>query len=95
MKLFKNYKKLYEIEKNNNKILTERNLELHKSYVAYQKEMKKYELKQEETIARLKIELEDTKGYLAQEKQAKEELLRQRNKANARKRVAKKKEESK
>lgn len=91
MKLFKNYRKLYEIERNNNKVLVERNNDLHKRYVACKKEMLEFE----EEIARLKIELEDTKGYLAQEKQAKEELLRQRNKANARKRVAKKKEESK
>lgn len=87
MKLFKNYRKLYEIEKNNNKVLVERDNDLCKRYIACIKETLEFE----ETIARLKIELEDTKGYLAQEKQAKEELLRQRNKANARKRVAKKK----
>lgn len=75
MELFKNYKKLYNEAKSNNKIYVERNCDLYKRDLIRQEEA----MKLREEIARLKIELEDTKGFLMQEKRAKEELLIQRN----------------
>lgn len=74
MKLFKNYKKLYEQELLNRKLLIEQNSKLSKENVNWQKELKVYK----EKCARLTIDLEDCDGLLQQETEAKEELLKQR-----------------
>lgn len=76
MKIFKNYKKLYSIEKENTKKLINQCSKLGTENVNYQKKIKKLT----EECAKLTIELEDTKGFLAQETEAKEELKKQRTK---------------
>ena len=76
MKLFKNYKKLYENELENRKMLINQVSKLGAENVDYQKEIQKYK----EKCGKLTIELEDIKGFLTQEKEAKEELLKQRKK---------------
>lgn len=69
MKLFKNYKKLYEAELLNRGLLIDQNSKLSKERIEMEKRLKK-------TI----IDLEDTEGFLAQEKEAKEALLKERTK---------------
>lgn len=71
---FKNYKKLYKIEKDNEKIILERKEELSKENIKLQKEL----LKTREEMARLKLALEDSNGFLEQEKQCSEELRKER-----------------
>ena len=88
MNLFKNYKKLYENEKNNNKILNEINSDLRKRSAEYQEEKNKLlaenvSLKQEirclkEKYAKVRIDLEDTKDFLVQEKQVSTALRKER-----------------
>ena len=87
MGIFKNYKRLYEIEKENNKLLMIRKRELYNENIKLQKELKK----EKENNTKLIFELEDVKGFLEQEKQAKEELLRQKK---VEKKVVKKVEKS-
>lgn len=70
----KNYKKLYENELANRKLLIEQNSRLSKQRIDSDIENKKLR----EDIAKLKIELEDLGGFYIQEKEAKEELLKQR-----------------
>lgn len=74
MGIFKRYKKLYETEKENNKLLMIRKRELYNENIKLQKELKK----EKENNTKLIFELEDVKAFLEQEKQAKEELLRQK-----------------
>ena len=74
MKLFKNYKKLYEQELNNRKLLMEQNSRLSKERVDSDTENQKLR----EENAKMKIELEDLGQFYIQEKEAKEELLKQR-----------------
>lgn len=74
MKLIKSYRKMYEMELNNRKLLTEQNSKISAENVAYQKEIKMLK----EKCARLTIDLEDVDGLLEQETKAKEELLKQR-----------------
>ena len=76
MKLFKNYKKLYESELNNRKLYEEQYKKIYEENIDYQKEIKCYK----ETCGRLTIDLEDVDGLLKQETEAKEELLKQRKK---------------
>ena len=88
MKLFKNYKKLYEIEVNNRKVLEEAKRILGKDCKEYQ--IKNQELTAEnasltqelqclkEEYARVRLELEDTKAYLEQEKQVSTALRKER-----------------
>ena len=69
MKLFKNYKRLYEIEVHNRKMLEDRKKELSKENVDYQIKIQDQSneirtLKEE--VAKLKIELEDLKGFKKQ-----------------------------
>lgn len=74
MKLFKNYKKLYQNELANRKLLIEQNSKLSKQRIDSDIENKKLR----EEIAQLKIANEDLNGFYFQEKEAKEELLKQR-----------------
>lgn len=74
MKLFKNYKKLYNNELENRKLLIKQNSELSKRRIDSDIENKK--LREENT--QLKIVNEDLNGFYFQEKEAKEELLKQR-----------------
>ncbi|MBR5303468.1 MAG: hypothetical protein IKU37_01410 [Candidatus Gastranaerophilales bacterium] len=76
MKLFKNYKKLYESELNNRKLYEEQYKKIYEENIDYQKEIKCYK----EKCGRLTIDLEDVDGLLKQETEAKEELLKQRKK---------------
>ena len=76
MKLFKNYKKLYENELDNRKKLINQCSKLSAENVDYQKEIQCYK----EKSGKLEIELEDTKGFLEQEKEAKETLKKERTK---------------
>lgn len=72
----KNYKKLYQNELANRKLLIEQNSKLSKQRIDSDIENKK--LKEEN--AKMKIELEDLGQFYIQEKEAKEELLKQRKK---------------
>lgn len=83
MKIFKNYKKLYEISKNNEKIILERKKELSDENVLLQEKVIEAgttiaHLREE--IAKLKIELEDTNGFLEQEKECSNALRKERTK---------------
>lgn len=88
MKLFKNYKKLYQTELNNRKVLEEARRELSKDCKKYQEERNEQiaentTIKQElqclkEKYAKVRIELEDTKAYLEQEKQVSTALRKER-----------------
>lgn len=69
MKLFKNYKKLYLIEKNNNKILTEKNLSLKddKDDLLIKLQDQTNDIRnQKEEITKLKIQIEDLQAFLEQ-----------------------------
>lgn len=72
----KNYKKLYQNELANRKLLIEQNSKLSKQRIDSDIENKKLR----EEIAKMKIELEDLGQFYIQEKEAKEELLKQRKK---------------
>ena len=72
--MFKNYKKLYEQELNNRKMLINQCSKLSAENVDYQKEIRCYK----EKCGKLTLELEDVKGFLEQETQAKELLKKQR-----------------
>lgn len=76
MKLFKNYKKLYEQELENRRLLIQQNSKLSKQRIDADISSRKLA----EENAKLKIELEDLGGFYIQEKEAKEELLKQRKK---------------
>ena len=88
MKLFKNYKKLYQTELNNRKVLEEARRELSKDCKKYQEERNmaltesinlQDEIKElKEKYAKVRIELEDTKAYLEQEKQVSTALRKER-----------------
>jgi len=88
MKLFKNYKKLYQTELNNRKVLEEARRILGADCKKYQEERNEIlaenvTLKQEiqslkEKYAKVRIELEDTQAYLEQEKQVSTALRRER-----------------
>ena len=75
-KIFKNYKKLYLIEKDNNKKLVGQNSLLSKERIHSEKKV--LELKAE--LAKIKIDLEDTKGFLEQEKECSNALRKERTK---------------
>lgn len=70
----KNYKKLYQNELANRKLLIEQNSKLSKQRIDSDIENKKLR----EENAKMKIELEDLGQFYIQEKEAKEELLKQR-----------------
>lgn len=72
----KNYKKLYQNELANRKLLIEQNSKLSKQRIDSDIENKKLR----EENAKMKIELEDLGQFYIQEKEAKEELLKQRKK---------------
>ena len=76
MKIFKNYKKLYETELNNRKLYEEQYKTIYEENIDFQKEIQCYK----EKCGKLSIELEDTKGFLNQEKEAKEALKKERTK---------------
>ena len=74
MKLFKNYKKLYNQELENRRLLIQQNSNLSKQRI--DADIRSQKLLEEN--AKLRIELEDLGGFYIQEKEAKEELLKQR-----------------
>ena len=88
MKLFKNYKKLYEIEVNNRKILEEAKRILGADCKKYQEQRNELNVENanlkvaindlKEEYARVRLELEDTKAYLEQEKQVSSALRKER-----------------
>ena len=66
MKLFKNYKRLYEIEVHNRKMLEERKKQLSKENIDHQIKIQDQtnEIRTlKEEVAKLKIELEDLQGF--------------------------------
>lgn len=67
MKLFKNYKKLYEDELENRKKLINQNSKLSQERIDAYKER-----------AKIQFELEDTLGFLEQEKQCNDALRKER-----------------
>ena len=73
MKLFKNYKKLYKIEKNNNKLLNQRNQELYAYKIQAQKDYK--ELKKDRST--LFVQVEDLQYGLKQIKEENERLQKE------------------
>ena len=105
MRLFKNYKKLYNTELNNRQKFEKRYREIKKENEKLQKstgfaDLNKKIMEMGEAYQELKecktalaIELEDTQGFLQQERIAKEELLKQR--AKLKKQLAKVKKELK
>ena len=69
MKLFKNYKRLYEIEVHNRKMLEERKKQLSKENIDHQIKIQDQtnEIRTlKEEVAKLKIELEDLQGFKKQ-----------------------------
>lgn len=78
MKLFKNYRKLYKQQMNNNKVMNERNMAMQDRWIAFQKEKIEESRKLKEQVAKLKIELEDTTGFLMQEKEVSKALRKER-----------------
>lgn len=69
MNLFKNYKRLYEIEVHNRKMLEDRKKQLSKENVDYQIKIQDQtnEIRTlKEEVAKLKIELEDLQGFKKQ-----------------------------
>ena len=74
MKIFKNYKKLYETELNNRKMYEERYRDKAKENEDYQRVINN----QKKNIADLKLQVEDLTGFKEQETLAKKELLKQR-----------------
>ena len=69
MNLFKNYKRLYEIELHNRKMLEDRKKQLSKENVDYQIKIQDQtnEIRTlKEEVAKLKIELEDLQGFKKQ-----------------------------
>ena len=69
MKLFKNYKRLYEIEVHNRKMLEDRKKQLSKENIDYQIKIQDQtnEIRTlKEEVAKLKIELEDLQGFKKQ-----------------------------
>ena len=69
MNLFKNYKRLYEIEVHNRKMLEDRKKQLSKENVDYQIKIQDQtnEIRTlKEEVAKLKIELEDLQGFKQQ-----------------------------
>ena len=69
MNLFKNYKRLYEIEVSNRKLLEEKKKELSNENVDYQIKIQDQtnEIRTlKEEVAKLKIELEDLQGFKKQ-----------------------------
>lgn len=70
----KNYKKLYQNELANRKLLIEQNSKLSKQRI--DSDIENQKLREEN--AKLRIELEDLGQFYIQEKEAKEELLKQR-----------------
>ena len=76
MSILKNWKGLYNTEKNNRKLYEERYKKIYDENIEYQKAIK--ELKYKLTKAR--IDLEDCRGFLQQEKQVSYALRQERNK---------------
>lgn len=76
MSILKNWKGLYNTEKNNRKLYEEQYKKIYDENIEYQKTIK--ELKYRLTKAR--IDLEDTRGSLQQEKQVSYALRQERNK---------------
>ena len=76
MKLFKNYKKLYETELNNRKLYEEQYKTIYEENIDYQKEIRCYK----EKAGKLQIDLEDALAFYSQEKEAKEALKKERTK---------------
>lgn len=76
MSILKNWKGLYNTEKNNRKLYEDRYKEIYSKNIEYQKLIK--DLKYRLTKAR--IDLEDTKGFLKQEKEVSYALRQERNK---------------
>ena len=74
MKLFKNYKKLYETELNNRKLYEEQYKTIYEENIDFQKEIQCYK----EKCGKLSIELEDTKKFLEMEKQCSNALRKER-----------------
>ena len=76
MSILKNWKGLYNAEKNNRKLYEEQYKKIYDENIKYQKTIK--DLKYRLTKAR--IDLEDTKGFLKQEKEVSYALRQERNK---------------
>ena len=76
MSILKNWKGLYNAEKNNRKLYEERYKTIYEENIKYQKLIKKLKY----NLTKARIDLEDTKGFLQQEKQVSYALRQERNK---------------
>lgn len=76
MSILKNWKGLYNTEKNNRKLYEERYKKIYDENIGYQKAIKELKYK----YTKVRIDLEDTKGFLKQEKELSYALRQERNK---------------
>ena len=76
MSILKNWKGLYNTEKNNRKLYEEQYKKIYAENIEYQKLIKKLKY----NLTKARIDLEDCKGFLQQEKQVSYALRQERNK---------------
>lgn len=76
MSILKNWKGLYNAEKNNRKLYEERYKKIYDENIGYQIEIKQLKYR----LTKARIDLDDTRGFLRQEKQVSYALRQERNK---------------
>lgn len=76
MSILKNWKGLYNTEKNNRKLYEERYKKIYDENIGYQKLIKKLKY----NLTKARIDLEDCRGFLKQEKEVSYALRQERNK---------------
>ena len=76
MSILKNWKGLYNAEKNNRKLYEERYKTIYEENIKYQKLIKKLKY----NLTKARIDLEDCRGFLKQEKEVSYALRQERNK---------------
>ena len=76
MSILKNWKGLYNTEKNNRKLYEERYKKVYDENIEYQKLIKKLKY----NLTKARIDLEDCRGFLKQEKEVSYALRQERNK---------------
>lgn len=76
MSILKNWKGLYNTEKNNRKLYEEQYKKIYDENIEYQKLIKKLKY----NLTKARIDLEDCRGFLKQEKEVSYALRQERNK---------------
>lgn len=76
MSILKNWKGLYNTEKNNRKLYEERYKKIYEKNIEYQKLIKKLKY----NLTKARIDLEDCRAFLKQEKEVSYALRQERNK---------------